>query len=119
MKRFFLFFNHFTENKVPTSKFQTSFEYSTSDIVDLIEDCKTENYKIIDPDDYIKKDDEIKLEKQLQLVYKGHKVVPIIILCKKIDLKDKDGNKIDIQILLKLSLMKHMIEKYLKKQFQW
>ena len=61
--------------------------------------------------------DEIKLEKQLQLVYKGHKVVQIIILCKKIHWKDKDGNKIDIQILLKLSLMKYMIEKYLKKQF--
>ena len=101
MKRFFpfiflIFLISITENKEPTSKLQTSFEYSTSDIVDLIEDCKTENYKIIDPDDYIKKDDEIKLEKQLQRVYKGHKVVPIIILCKKIDLKDKDGNKIDI-----------------------
>ena len=101
MKRFFPFifliiFISITENKEPTSKLQTSFEYSTSDIVDLIKDCKIENNKIIDPDDYIKKDDEIKLEKQLQLVYKGHKVVPIIILCKKIDLKDKDGNKIDI-----------------------
>ena len=83
MKRFFpfiflIFLISITENKEPTSKLQTSFEYSTSDIVDLIKDCKTENYKIIDPDDYIKKDDEIKLEKQLQLVYKGHKVVPII-----------------------------------------
>ena len=84
------------ENKEPISMFQIFKEYTTSDIVKLIEQCKTKNYKIIDPDDYVKKEDEIKLEKQLKEIYNDHKVVPIIVVVKRIYLKDKNGKKIDI-----------------------
>ena len=85
-----------TENKEPISMVQTIKEYTTSDIVELIEQCKTKNYKIIDPDDYVKKDDEIKLEKQLKEIYNDHKVVPIIVVVRRIYLKDKNDKKIDI-----------------------
>ena len=84
------------ENKEPISMVQIFKEYTTSDIVKLIEQCKTKNYKIIDPDDYVKKDDEIKLEKQLKEIYNDHKVVPIIVVVSQIYLKDKNGKKIDI-----------------------
>ena len=85
-----------TENKEPISMVQIIKEYTTSDIVELIEQCKTKNYKIIDPDDYVKKDDEIKLEKQLKEIYNDHKVVPIIVVVRRIYLKDKNDKKIDI-----------------------
>jgi len=85
-----------TENKEPISMVQIFKEYTTSDIVKLIEQCKNKNYKIIDPDDYVKKEDEIKLEKQLKEIYNDHKVVPIIVVVKRIYLKDKNGKKIDI-----------------------
>ena len=85
-----------TENKEPISMAQIIKEYTTSDIVELIEQCKTKNYKIIDPDDYVKKDDEIKLEKQLKEIYNDHKVVPIIVVVRRIYLKDKNDKKIDI-----------------------
>ena len=85
-----------TENKEPISMVQIFKEYTTSDIVKLIEQCKTKNYKIIDPDDYVKKDDEIKLEKQLKEIYNDHKVVPIIVVVRRIYLKDKNDKKIDI-----------------------
>ena len=83
-------------NKEPTTKYQILKEYTTSDIVDLIEECKTKNYKIIDPDDYVKKEDEIKLEKQLKQIYNAHKVVPIIVIVRQIYLKDKNEKKINI-----------------------
>ena len=85
-----------TKNKEPNINVQIFPEYTTSEIVNLIKECKTKNYKIIDPDDYIKKDDEIKLEKQLKEIYKNHKVVPIIVVVRKIFLKDKNEKKIDI-----------------------
>jgi hypothetical protein len=78
------------------STLQIVNEYDTSDIINLIEECKTKNYKIIDPDDYVKKDDEIKLEKQLKQIYKEHKVVPIIVIVRKIYLKDENQHRIDI-----------------------
>jgi hypothetical protein len=83
-------------NKEPTTNYQILKEYTTSDIVDLIEECKTKNYKIIDPDDYVKKEDEIKLEKQLKQIYNAHKVVPIIVIVRQIYLKDKNEKKINI-----------------------
>jgi hypothetical protein len=84
------------QNKEPTTNNQILKEYTTSDIVDLIEECKTKNYKIIDPDDYVKKEDEIKLEKQLKKIYNDHKVVPIIVIVRQIYLKDKNEKKINI-----------------------
>ena len=71
-------------------------KYTTSDIVSLITDCKTKHYKIIDPDDYLKKDDEIDLEKQLKEIYTSHNVITIIVMARNIDLTDKEGNKIEI-----------------------
>ena len=104
-----------TESKTPNSFFQLLKEYTTSDIINLIEVCKTKNYKIIDPDDYIKKDDEISLEKQLKEVYKGHNVVPIIVIARSLYLKDKDGKNLDIanytQIIIDEVYQKKIVKK--------
>ena len=104
-----------TESKTPSSFFQLLKEYTTSDIINLIEVCKTKNYKIIDPDDYIKKDDEISLEKQLKEVYKGHNVVPIIVIARNLYLKDKEGKKLDIanytQIIIDEVYQKKIVKK--------
>jgi len=103
------------ESKTPSSFFQLLKEYTTSDIINLIEVCKTKNYKIIDPDDYIKKDDEISLEKQLKEVYKGHNVVPIIVIARNLYLKDKEGKKLDIanytQIIIDEVYQKKIVKK--------
>ena len=85
-----------TENKEPVSFIQTLKDYTISDLINLIEECKTKNYMIIDPDDYIKKDDEINLEKQLKEIYKGHNVVPIIIVVGNINLNDKKHKQLDV-----------------------
>ena len=104
-----------TESKTPSSFFQLLKEYTTSDIINLIEVCKTKNYKIIDPDDYIKKDDEISLEKQLKEVYKGHNVVPIIVIARNLYLKDKEGKQLDIanytQIIIDEVYQKKIVKK--------
>ena len=104
-----------TESKTPNSFFQLLKEYTSSDIINLIEVCKTKNYKIIDQDDYIKKDDEISLEKQLKEVYKGHNVVPIIVIARKLYLKDKDGKNLDIanytQIIIDEVYQKKIVKK--------
>ena len=71
-------------------------KYTTSDIVTLISESKTKHYKIIDPDEYLKKDDIIALEKQLKEIYTSHNVITIIVLARNIDLTDKKGKKIDI-----------------------
>ena len=84
------------DSKEPKKNYEILKEYTTSDIVKLIEKCKTKNYKIIDPEDYVKKDDEIKLEKQLKEIYNDHKVVPIFVIVRQIYLKDKNEKKIDI-----------------------
>ena len=71
-------------------------KYTTSDIVTLISESKTKHYKIIDPDEYLKKEDIIALEKQLKEIYTSHNVITIIVIARNIDLTDKKGNKIDI-----------------------
>ena len=71
-------------------------KYTTSDIVTFISECKTKHYKIIDPDEYLKKDDIIELEKQFKEIYSSHNVVPILVIARNIDLTDKSGKKIDI-----------------------
>ena len=94
---FLIFLIFFTENKEPNkNNIQILSGYKISEIVKFIEECKTKNYKLIDPDDYIKKDDQIKLEKQLKEIYKAHKVFPIIVIVKNINLKDENEKKIDI-----------------------
>ena len=71
-------------------------KYKTSDIITFITESKTKNYKIIDPDEYLKKDDIIALEKQLKEIYNAHKVITIIVIARNIDLTNKKGEKIDI-----------------------
>ena len=86
-----------TENKEPLLSFaQNLKQYSTDEIISLIKDCKTKNYKIIDPDDNIKPEDEVNLEKQLKEIYKGHNVVPIIIVVDNLNLKDENDKTLDI-----------------------
>ena len=71
-------------------------KYKTSDIITFITESKTKNYKIIDPDEYLKKDDIIALEKQLKEIYNAHNVITIIVIARNIDLTNKKGDKIDI-----------------------
>ena len=71
-------------------------KYKTSDIVAFITESKTKNYKIIDPDEYLKKDDIIALEKQLKEIYNAHNVITIIVIARNIDLTNKKGEKVDI-----------------------
>ena len=103
------------QNKEPMPFIQILKEYTLSDIINLILECKTKNYKIIDPDDYIKKDDEINLEKQLKEIYKSHHVVPIIIVVRNIDLKDNNGKQLDIsnftQIIVNDTYEKKIVKK--------
>ena len=112
---FLLLFLQITENIEPISFIQNLKEYTTSDIINLIIECKTKNYKIIDPDDYIKKDDEINLEKQLREIYKGHNVVPIVVVVRDIDLKDNNGKQLDIsnftQIIVDEAYEKKIVKK--------
>ena len=104
-----------TQNKDTNNKVQVFPEYTTSEIVNFIKECKTKNYKIIDPDDYIKKDDEIKLEKQLKEIYKNHKVVLIIVVARKIYLKGKNENKIDISNFTQIVVDEVYDKKIIKK----
>ena len=104
-----------TKNKDTNNNVQVFPEYTTSEIVNFIKECKTKNYKIIDPDDYIKKDDEIKLEKQLKEIYKNHKVVLIIVVVRKIYLKGKNENKIDISNFTQIVVDEVYDKKIIKK----
>jgi hypothetical protein len=89
---------NFTKSRTPLLKSFVKIlkKYTTSDVVSLILECKTKHYKIIDPDDYLKKEDEIALEKHLKEIYTSHNVMTIIIMARNIDLTDKTGKKIDI-----------------------
>ena len=55
-----------TENQDVKNNFQVLKEYSTSEIMDLIENCKTKNYKIIDPEEFVKPEDEKNLKNNLK-----------------------------------------------------
>ena len=112
---FFIVLIVITQNKEPNTKVQILSEYTTSEIISLIKECRTKNYKIIDPDDYIKKDDEIKLEKQLKEIYKNHKVVPIIVVVKKVYLKDNNNQKIDISNFTQIVVDEVYNKKIIKK----
>ena len=96
MKRifFFLLVIYMVNNKMPNSS--KSKSYKISDIIDLIKEINTKGYKIIDPDDYIKREEEAKLEKQLKKVYKGHKVITFIIIIRNAYLKEENGEEIDL-----------------------
>ena len=91
-------------------------KYTTSDIVSLISECKTKNYKIIDPDDYLKKEDEEALEKQLKEIYAGHNVVTIIVVVRNLDLTDNNKKKIDISNYTEIVLDEIYSKKIVKKE---
>ena len=97
MKALFLFFSIITIiiNKEPNST-KISKQYKVSEIIALIEEKNTKGYKIIDPNDYIKKDHEKKLEKQLKEIYKNHKVETFIIIISGANLKDENNKEIDL-----------------------
>ena len=105
-----------TNSKELTSFVQILKKYTTSDIVSLISECKTKNYKIIDPDDYLKKEDEEALEKQLKEIYAGHNVVTIIVVVRNLDLTDNNQKKIDISNYTEIVLDEIYSKKIVKKE---
>jgi hypothetical protein len=106
-----------TENKEPLLSFsENSKQYSTDDIITLIKECKTKNYKIIDPDDNIKAEDEANLEKQLKEIYKGHNVVPIIIVVDNLNLKDENDKTLDITNYTQIIIDEVYKQKIVKKE---
>ena len=70
--------------------------YKIKDVISLIKSCKTKEYKIIDPINYITDEDEKKIENELKDIYNKHKVVSFFIMLDYIDLKDDKGNNIEI-----------------------
>ena len=105
------------ENKEPLLSFvQNLKQYSTDEIISLIKDCKTKNYKIIDPDDNIKPEDEVNLEKQLKEIYKGHNVFPIIIVVDNLNLKDENDKTLDITNYTQIIIDEVYKQKIVKKE---
>ena len=70
--------------------------YKIKDVISLIKSCKTKEYKIIDPINYITDEDEKKIENELKDIYNKHKVVSFFIMLDYIDLKNDKGNNIEI-----------------------
>jgi hypothetical protein len=70
--------------------------YKIEDVISLIKSCKTKEYKIIDPKNYILDEDQKKLEKELKDIYTKHKVVSFFIMLDYIYLTDNNGNNIEI-----------------------
>ena len=70
--------------------------YKIKDVISLIKSCKTKEYKIIDPINYITDEDEKKIENELKDIYNKHKVISFFIMLDYIDSKDDKGNNIEI-----------------------
>ena len=70
--------------------------YKIEDVISLIKSCKTKEYKIIDPKNYILDEDQKKLEKELKDIYTKHKVISFFIMLDYIYLTDNNGNNIEI-----------------------
>jgi len=105
------------ENKEPLLSFAEKLkQYSADDIINLIKECKTKNYKIIDPDNNIKPEDEANLEKQLKEIYKGHNVVPIIVVADNLNLKDENNNTLDITNYTQIIIDEVYNQKIIKKE---
>ena len=102
MKDIFLFLLIFTMiiNKEPHTKLSKT--YKVSDIIQLIKYDNSIGYKIIDPDDFIKKNDQKKLVKQLKEVYKDHKVNTFIVVIRNAYLKGDNGQDIDLSIFTQM-----------------
>ena len=105
------------ENKEPLLSFAEKLkQYSADDIINLIKESKTKNYKIIDPDNNIKPEDEANLEKQLKEIYKGHNVVPIIVVADNLNLKDGKNNTLDITNYTQIIIDEVYNQKIIKKE---
>jgi len=105
------------ENKEPLLSFAEKLkQYSADDIINLIKESKTKNYKIIDPDNNIKPEDEANLEKQLKEIYKGHNVVPIIVVADNLNLKDENNNTLDITNYTQIIIDEVYNQKIIKKE---
>lgn len=71
----------FIHNKKEVEKIKNK-EYTYLDIIQQIKKQKIKKYSLIDPNDYIKQEDEIILEKELKEIYTKHKVHSYIIFIK-------------------------------------
>ena len=89
---FFLIYIGFNICKTLESQFKFAKKYTTNDIINLILLNKSQFYKLIDPDDYIKEEDERSLEEKMKDTYNNHKIVPIIIISNNIDLQPNGKN---------------------------
>ena len=94
---YLLFFSHQIFCIYPFSdKPKNPIPYQIPDVISLIKSCKTKEYKVIDPKNYILDSDQAKLEKELKDIYNKHKVVSFIIMLDYIDFKDNKGNMMEI-----------------------
>lgn len=91
----FIFLTALIQAKETSDKFKHTKKYTFNDIINLIKLNNTKDYFIIDPDNYIEKEDEKNLEDQLIQIYKGHRVIPILIMAHNFDLVI-DGKNIGI-----------------------
>ena len=80
-------------------------EYKVSDVISLIKSSNQKGYKIIDPDDYIKYEDEKLLSKTLKVIYEKHNLVTFIIVFHRAYLKDENNNDIDLSYYTKLLII--------------
>ena len=97
----FLFFV-LINTKEPKESNNSNKTYKVSDVISLIKSSNQKGYKIIDPDDYIKYEDEKLLSKTLKEIYEKHKLVTFIIVFHRAYLKDEDNNDIDLSYYTKL-----------------
>ena len=79
-----------------------SKKYEISDVISLIKSSKTKGYKIIDPNDYIKKENEKILTKTLKDIYEKHKIYSFIIIFDSAYLKDENYYDIDLSAYCEL-----------------
>ena len=59
-------------------------QWTPIDIVQMIKNSKNQKYGLLDPDDFIKQDEEIILQKELKDIYNTYKVHTYIIFLKRI-----------------------------------
>ena len=71
-------------------------QYKISEIINLIKSSNTKGYRIIDPNNYIKGNDEKIFEKQLKEIYKKHKVFSFIVVIHSAYLRDEKNHEIDL-----------------------
>ena len=91
-------------------------QYKIQDIIKLIKSSNIKGYRIIDPNNYIKEDDEKELEKQLKEVFKNHKLYSFIVIIRSAYLKDDKNNEIDLSQYAELLLDEIYNQKIISKK---